>query len=60
MQEHLKPGEKENAATGNCTFHLQMSRFVGSSDIPVTVVDDESVVGRTVGETAILLHPLSR
>ena len=45
-QMNLKPPIVLNASIANCTFHLQMSRLVGSSDIPVTVVANESITGR--------------
>jgi hypothetical protein len=41
-------GTPLNAAVANCTFQLQMSRLVGSADVPVTSVQPESIVGRTV------------
>ena len=37
-----------DAEAANCTYNLQMSRLVGSSDVPVTNVQPESIVGRSV------------
>jgi hypothetical protein len=52
----MKPPVKLNATIANCTFNLQMSRLVGSSDVPVTNIANDTIVGRAV----MLLDYLSK
>ncbi len=50
----LPPNTPLNASIANCTYHLQMSRLVGSSAVPVTAVANESIVGRAAMLVAYL------